>query len=132
MDERIIELYKRRWNIEQGYKELREHFGFGKEENRIYESLIARITLSLLSYNIVSYINRINHEPQTLGGLFKDLECELNTMAVSMEVFIKLLEGILEKADEGGLDENVGIFLAQLIGSLRVTVRNEMEFGCES
>lgn len=131
-DERIIELYKRRWNIEQGYKELREHFGFGKEENRIYEALIARITLSFLSYNIVSYINRINHEPQTLGGLFKDLECELNTLAISMEFFIKLLEGMLEKIDESGQDENVGIFLAQLIGSLRVTVRNEMEFGCES
>ncbi len=54
-DEEIIEIYKRRWDIEQGYKELREHFGFGKEENRIYEALIARITLSFFSYNIVSY-----------------------------------------------------------------------------
>ena len=56
-DEEIIDIYKRRWDIEQGYKELREHFGFGKEENRIYEALIARITLSFFSYNIVSYIN---------------------------------------------------------------------------
>ena len=38
-DDEIIEIYKRRWDIEQGYKELREHFGFGKEENRIYEAL---------------------------------------------------------------------------------------------
>ena len=29
-DEEIIDIYKRRWDIEQGYKELREHFGFGK------------------------------------------------------------------------------------------------------
>jgi hypothetical protein len=41
---------------EQGYKELRQHFGFGQEENRIYEALIARITLSFFTYNIVSYI----------------------------------------------------------------------------
>lgn len=88
-DEEIINIYKRRWNIEQGYKELREHFGFGKEENRIYEALIARITLSFISYNIVSYINRFNHEPQTIGGLFKDLECELNSLAISMETFYK-------------------------------------------
>ncbi|MBD3841496.1 MAG: transposase [Campylobacterales bacterium] len=33
-DEEIIEIYKRRWDIEQGYKNLREHFGFGKEEKR--------------------------------------------------------------------------------------------------
>ena len=69
-DEEIIEIYKRRWDIEQGYKELREHFGFGKEENRIYEALIARMTLSFFAYNIVSYINRISHEPKTIGGLF--------------------------------------------------------------
>jgi IS4 transposase len=64
-DEEIIDIYKRRWDIEQGYKELREHFGFGKEENRIYEALIARITLSFFTYNVVSYINRISNEPKT-------------------------------------------------------------------
>ncbi len=79
-DETIIETYRRRWDIEQGYKELREHFGFSTEENRIYEALIARITLSFFTYNIVSYINRISHEPKTIGGLFKDLECELHTL----------------------------------------------------
>jgi IS4 transposase len=33
-DEEIIDIYKRRWDIEQGYKELREYFGFDKEEKR--------------------------------------------------------------------------------------------------
>ena len=93
-DEEIIDIYKRRRDIEQGYKELREHFGFGKEENRIYEALIARITLSFFSYNIVSYINRMNHEPKTIGGLFKDLECELQTLAIAMQTFIEILDKI--------------------------------------
>jgi len=31
--EDIITTYRKRWNIEQEYKDLREHFGFGKEEN---------------------------------------------------------------------------------------------------
>ncbi|MCT7633787.1 hypothetical protein, partial [Aliarcobacter butzleri] len=35
-DIEIINTYKKRWNIEQGYKDLREYFQFGKEENRIY------------------------------------------------------------------------------------------------
>lgn len=69
----IIDIYKKRWNIEQGYKDLREHFGFGQEENRLYEALIARITLSMFTYNLLTYINRINHEPKTLGELFRDL-----------------------------------------------------------
>ena len=52
-DIEIINTYKKRWNIEQGYKDLREYFGFGKEENRIFEALIARITLSFLAYNLI-------------------------------------------------------------------------------
>ncbi len=95
-DEVIIDTYRRRWDIEQGYKELREHFGFGKEENRIYEALIARITLSFFTYNIVSYINRISHEPKTIGGLFKDLECELHTLAIAMQTFIAILDEIAQ------------------------------------
>ncbi|WP_268245940.1 transposase [Candidatus Sulfurimonas baltica] len=55
----ILATYKKRWNIEQGYKDLRNLFGFGKEENRIYESLIAKITLSMFAYNIVSYSTRM-------------------------------------------------------------------------
>ena len=92
-DEEIIDIYKRRWDIEQGYKELREHFGFGKEENRIYEALIARITLHF-TYNVVSYINRISNEPKTIGGLFKDLECELHTLAIAMQAFLAILDEI--------------------------------------
>ncbi|MFA6628611.1 MAG: transposase, partial [Sulfuricurvum sp.] len=59
----IIDIYKKRWNIEQGFKDLREYFGLGREENRLYEALIARITLSMFTYNLLSYINRIKHEP---------------------------------------------------------------------
>jgi len=98
-DDEIIEIYKRRWDIEQGYKELRAYFGFGQEENRIYEALIARITLSFFTYNIVSYINRISNEPKTIGGLFKDLECELQTLAIAMQTFIAILDEIA-KIDE--------------------------------
>jgi hypothetical protein len=131
-DEEIINIYKRRWNIEQGYKELREYFGFGKEENRIYEALIARITLSFISYNVVSYINRMNHEPQTIGGLFKDLECELNSLAISMEHFINILNEISQRVEETKNNEVVNMFLAQLIGSLRITVKNQLDFSPES
>ena len=87
-------IYKKRWNIEQSYKELREHFGFGKEENRIYEAVIARITLSFLTYNLVSYVNRIENEPKTIGGLFEDLECQLTALAISMDIFLQILDCI--------------------------------------
>jgi hypothetical protein len=127
-DEEIIEIYKRRWDIEQGYKELREHFGFGKEENRIYEALIARITFSFFTYNIVSYINRISNEPKTIGGLFKDLECELHTLAIAMQVFITILNEMAKIEDVVNRNED----LVSIIAVLQDVTEKMLGFRCES
>ena len=127
-DEEIIEIYKRRWDIEQGYKELRQHFGFGQEENRIYEALVARITLSFFTYNIVSYINRISNEPQTIGGLFKDLECELHTLAIAMQTFIVILEEIAKIEDIVNRNED----LVSIIAVLQDVTQKMLGFRCES
>jgi hypothetical protein len=125
---KILETYKKRWNIEQGYKDLRNLFGLGKEENRIYEALIAKITLSMFTYNIVSYINRIKHEPQTLGELFRDLECELELLAISMQLFIKILTKISEI--QNVVKENKD--LLQIIAVLSAYTQKELGFMCES
>ena len=127
-DEAIIEIYKRRWDIEQGYKELREHFGFGKEENRIYEALIARMTLSFFAYNIVSYINRISHEPKTIGGLFKDLECELYTLSIAMQAFIEIMDKIAKIETIVNRNED----FMTIIATLRSTTQELLGFRCES
>lgn len=127
-DEVIIETYKRRWDIEQGYKELREHFGFGREENRIYEALIARITLSFFTYNIVSYINRITNEPKTIGGLFKDLECELHTLAIAMQTFIAILDEIAKIEDIVNRNED----LVSIVAVLQDVTHKMLGFRCES
>lgn len=127
-DIEIINTYKKRWNIEQGYKDLREYFQFGKEENRIFEALIARITLSFLAYNLTSYINRINNEPQTLGNLFKELECQLETLAISMELFLKILENLLQSAEIVKRNKD----LEHIIHMLRVYTKKQLGFMCES
>ena len=127
-DVEIINTYKKRWNIEQGYKDLREYFQFGKEENRIYEALIARITLSFLAYNLTSYINRINNEPQTLGNLFRDLECQLETLAISMEIFLKILEQLIQSAQIVNRNKD----LEQIIHMLRLYTKKQLGFMCES
>lgn len=127
-DDEIIEIYKRRWDIEQGYKELRQHFGFGQEENRIYEALIARITLSFFTYNIVSYINRMSNEPKTIGGLFKDLECELATLAIAMQTFIAILDEVAKIDDVINKNED----FMSIISILRDVTGELLGFRCES
>ncbi len=124
----IITTYKKRWNIEQGYKDLREHFGLGKEENRLYEALVANITLSMFAYNITSYINRLSNEPKTLGELFRELECELEALVISMQLFIQILTNIADI--ENVVKENKD--LLHIIAVLRVYTRKELGFMCES
>ncbi|MDA3908857.1 MAG: transposase [Sulfurimonas sp.] len=124
----ILATYRKRWNIEQGYKDLRNLFGLGKEENRIYESLVAKITLSMFTYNIVTYINRIKHEPQTLGELFRDLECELETLAISMKLFIQILTKISEIQNVVKDNKN----LLTIIAVLSAYTHKELGFMCES
>jgi hypothetical protein len=124
----VIETYKKRWNSEQGYKDLRSYFGFGKEENRIYEALVARITLSMLTYNLLSYINRIHHGPKTLGELFRELECELETLAISMQLFLQILTEIanIENVVKKNKD------LLRIIAALGAYTQKELGFMCES
>jgi len=124
----VIETYKKRWNIEQGYKDLREHFGLGAEENRLFEAIIARITLSMFTYNLVSTINRLEHEPQTLGELFRDLECELEALAISMQLFLKILTKLAEV--DAIVKENKD--LMHIIALLRTYTQKELGFMCES
>ncbi len=124
----IIDIYKKRWNIEQGYKDLREYFGLGKEENRLYEALIARITLSMFTYNLLSYINRIKHEPQTLGQLFRDLECELEALAISMQLFLQILTNIANIHDNLKTNKE----LLQIIAVIGAYTKKELGFMCES
>jgi len=124
----IINTYKKRWNIEQGYKDLRAYFGLGKEENRLYEALIAKITLSMFTYNLVSYINRIQNEPQSLGELFRDLECELEALAISMQLFLQILTKIAQI--ENIVKENKDILT--IIAVLSAYTQKELGFMCES
>ena len=124
----IIDIYKKRWNIEQGYKDLREYFGLGREENRLYEALIARITLSMFTYNLLSYINRIKHEPQTLGQLFRDLECELEALAISMQLFLQILTNIANISNNLKMNKE----LQQIVAVISAYTKKELGFMCES
>ena len=117
-DEEIIELYKRRWDIEQGYKDLRTYFGFGQEQHRIYEALIARITLSFFVHNLVGYINRMEGKSETIGSTFEELEYKLTALAISMELFLEILDEIAKIEEFVKLGEELA-HLSRILGVVR-------------
>ena len=90
-------------------------------------SLLGLLYLSF-AYNLTSYINRINNEPQTLGELFRNLECQLETLAISMELFIKILEQLVQAQEIVKRNKD----LEQIILMLRVYTKKQLGFICES
>jgi len=46
-----------------------------------------------------SYINQISNETKTIRGLFKDLYCELHTLAIAIQAFIAINENFTAIAD---------------------------------
>ena len=82
----------------------------------------------MVRINLTSYINRINNEPKTLGNLFRDLECQLETLAISMELFLKILEQLIKSQEIVKRNKD----LEQIIHILRVYTKKQLGFMCES
>jgi len=70
----------------------------------------------------------IGNEPKTLGELFRELECELEALVISMQLFIQILSNIADI--ENVVKENKD--LLHIIAVLRVYTRRELGFMCES
>jgi len=82
----------------------------------------------MFAYNITSYINRLSNEPKTLGELFRELECELEALVISMQLFIQILTKITDI--ENIVKENKD--LLNIIAVLRAYARKELGIMCKS
>ena len=82
----------------------------------------------MFTYNLLSYINRIHHEAKTLGELFWELECELEVLAISMQLFLQILTNIAQI--ENIVKENKD--LLRIITVLSAYTKKELGFMCES
>ena len=95
---KAYELYKNRWSIEVAYKELKQHFQYGKCQARDFSGQIADHTICLVAYNFMSTYKSVN-EYQSIGGLFEDIKQNWIRPTV-MEEFWKTITGIAEKIAE--------------------------------
>ncbi len=67
-------------------------------------------------------------ERGTLGELFRDLECELEALAISMQLFLEILTKISEI--ENVVKENKDILT--IIAALSTYTQKELGFMCKS
>jgi len=64
----------------------------------------------------------------TMGGLFKNLECELHTLAIAMQTFILILDEIAKIKDIVNRNED----LVSIITVLQDVTQKMLGFRCES
>lgn len=69
----------------------------------------------------------MSYEPKTIGGLFKDLECELYTLSIAMQAFIEIMDKIAQI--ETIVNRNKDFM--NIIVSLRSVTEELLGFRCE-
>lgn len=75
--EQIIKKYRHRWSIEVLFKEAKNKLFFSKYYCRNFESNVYFLTLSLVRFVILSYMERINGDFRYRNSLFEDLRYEI-------------------------------------------------------
>ena len=107
--EKILEIYALRWSIECYFKEIKQNFGFLKEETGAYETHYASIHLAAMRYVLLYHISLSQLELK-FAAIRKKLnfQMELFSFAVLAWDEIKhVVNGVLDELLEGPLAQTI-------------------------
>ena len=70
-DEKVVELYGKRWDIEVFFKTTKQHLNLENGiQARDFDSIIAHTTIVMMRYVFLALLKRRQDDPRTLGLLF--------------------------------------------------------------
>lgn len=95
--EKILEIYALRWSIEVYFKEIKQHFGFLREQTSDYAVHYASIHLCAIRYMLVAH--RMLESGESFGAVRNKItkQLELLTFArLLWELFKALIYGVLD------------------------------------
>lgn len=93
---KAYEIYKNRWSIEVTYKELKQHFKYGKCQSRDFVGQISDHTICLMAYNFLSTYKCVN-DYESIGQLFEQIKqhwIRPTIMEKFWEIIIKIAQTI--------------------------------------
>ncbi len=99
-DELVYRAHKLRWKIEEGYREMRQHHGFGAFHSRDWNAICGHLTFAFLSLLLTITVRRFNQRiaTQTLGWV---KEYYLNAVVELQEVadalIVRFSQGFLQQ-----------------------------------
>jgi len=126
--EEIIQLYKRRWDIEVFFKMAKSFLQLAKEcQSRSYDAMVAHATLVCCRYLILEIGKRNTADPRTLGSLFHATcdEIRQTSFTEALVLLINLLKKTLQ-AVVGFSKEQVEHMVQQFVEQLPQVFRGRL------
>lgn len=135
IDEEIIRLYGRRWQIETFFKQAKSQLKLAKEfQGRSYDMMIGHTTIVFARYLLLAWQQRQQTDPKTLGELFMMMCDEAKDMdyVTALSQLFEIVESIMNNV--GGRYMNfVKSQVTQWFSQLPHYIRELLpELGCES
>ena len=97
-------IYSMRWAIEVCFSEMKGLLGLGKCQCRNFSSQIASVSLTMMQYNILSFIKRFEAY-ETIGGLFNQTVNGTMELSVTERIWDLILQIVAVIADLFSADE---------------------------
>jgi hypothetical protein len=99
-DELVYRAHKLRWKIDEGYREMRQHHGFGAFHSRDWNAIYGHLTFVFLSLLLTIAIRRFNERiaTQTLGWVKEHyLNAVVELQEVADALIIRFSQGFLQQ-----------------------------------
>jgi hypothetical protein len=123
-DTEIVRIYGKRWDIEVFFKMSKQYLQLEKGvQMRDFDGLIAHTTIALVRYIFLSYLQRLDSDPRTIGTLFRAGCDEIRDVSLieALQRIITLVIKALRKTEM--ISEQ---FIQQLIDDIMGTVLEKM------
>jgi len=100
----VYRIYSMRWAIEVCFSEMKGLLKLGKCQSRNFSSQIASVSLTMMQYNILSFITRFEAY-ETIGGLFNQTINGTMELSVTERIWDLILQIVSAIADLFSADE---------------------------
>jgi hypothetical protein len=102
-DEEIVRIYGKRWDIEVFFKMMKHYLNVEREAQlRDYDGLIGHITIVMSRYIFLSFEQRCQDDPRTIGSLFYACSGELQDIDF-LSSLQKIIAIAIEKIRSAGV-----------------------------
>ena len=128
----IVDIYGQRWAIEVLFKDAKSKLFFGKYQSRTFEATICFLTLSLVRFVILGYMERMNGDFRHKGSLYEDMRYEIEELNI-LAFMDKFLNRLLSLVD--GAKEIFTLFtdkLSSIQEMVRLSIENLLFQRCET